>query len=376
MKLIERTIQKTIEKGLFQGKVVIIHGPRQVGKTTLARQILENHKEEGLYLNCEILSVNQALASPEPEKIKSFFGHHKLVVLDEAQKVPNIGVILKVMVDTYPDLQIIATGSSSFDLANQTSEPLTGRVNRFILYPLSVQEVAQFTSRLELEAKLDALLRFGAYPEVFLLPEQNAINRLNELASDYLYKDVLNFEHVKKSSLIINLLQLLALQLGGEVSYQELAKSLGVSRLTIQKYINILEQAFVVFTLRAFSRNLRKEISKSIKIYFYDLGIRNSLIQNFNPLNIRNDVGALWENFLMIERLKKCAYNNIFANRFFWRTYDQKEIDYIEEREGKLFAYEFKWGKGTSQAPTDFLKTYPNAEFKLINQSNYFDFVV
>ena len=375
MKPVTRIIQKSIEDGLFQGKVVIIYGPRQVGKTTLAKQILENHKDEGLYLNCEILSVNQALATPEPEKLKSFFGNHKLIVLDEAQKVPNIGTILKVLVDTYPELQIIATGSSSFELANQASEPLTGRVNRLILYPLSIQEISQFTSRLEVEARIDALLRFGAYPEVFLLPEQKAIGRLNELASDYLYKDVLSFERTKKSSLIINLLQLLALQLGNEVSYQELARSLGVSRLTIQKYIDILEQAFVVFTLRAFSRNLRKEISKSVKIYFYDLGIRNGLIQNFNPLNIRNDVGALWENFLAIERIKKCAYAPIFANRFFWRTYDQKEIDYIEEREGKLFAYEFKWGKGTGPVPTDFLKAYPNAEFKLINQNNYYDFV-
>ncbi len=376
MKLIRRKLQEGLEQSLFQGKIIILYGPRQVGKTTMVKQLLEEHKEQSLYLNCEILSVNQALSEPEPKKLKSYFGDNKIVVLDEAQKITNIGTVLKVFVDTYPEVQIIATGSSSFDLANVTSEPLTGRTNQFILYPLSFAEIMESSDRLSAEAKLENLLRYGAYPEVFLLAEEAAGARLNEISSNYLYKDVLNFDRIKKSNVIVNLLQLLALQLGNEVSYQEIAKALGISRLTVQKYIDILEKAFVLFSLRAFSRNLRKEISKSIKVYFYDLGIRNSLIQNYNQLSIRNDLGALWENFLLIERLKKWSYNNIFANRFFWRTYDQKEIDYIEEREGKLFAYEFKWGKGTSPAPTDFLKTYPNAEFKLINQSNYFDFVV
>ncbi|MFH1541961.1 MAG: ATP-binding protein [bacterium] len=375
MKLIKRLVQKQIEESCFKGKVVVIYGPRQVGKTTLAKQILANYGSDGLYLNCEILSVNQALARPEPAALKSYFGNHKLVVLDEAQKIPDIGRVLKVFVDTYPQIQILATGSSSFDLANITAEPLTGRVNEFILYPLSFQEIEIERGRPDAEAKLEQLLRTGAYPEVFLLPESEAIQRLNQIASNYLYKDVLAFDKIKKSNLLVNLLQLLALQLGQEVSYQELAKSLGVSRLTVQKYINLLEQSFVIFTLRAFSRNLRKEISKAVKIYFYDLGVRNSLIQNYNQLTIRNDIGALWENFLIIERLKKCQYGQIFANRYFWRTYDQKEIDYIEEQQGKLFAYEFKWGRGKSVLPGDFAASYPGSEFVLVNKDNYGDFI-
>jgi len=374
MTLIKRSIKKQIISSFFQGKVAILYGPRQVGKTTLVKQILDEFPE-GLYLNCEILSVNQVLSRPEPAALKNYFGDSKLIVLDEAQKVPNIGLVLKVLVDTYPDLQILATGSSSFDLANQTGEPLTGRVNHFYLYPLSFQELAAGSGRLAAEAGVERLLRLGGYPEVHLLPENKAKQRLNEIAADYLYKDVLSFEKIKKSNLIVDLLQLLALQVGHEVSYQELAKSLGVSRLTVQKYLNLLEQAFVVFTLRAFSRNLRKEISKSVKIYFHDLGIRNSLIQNFNPPAIRNDIGALWENWLIIERLKKCRAEQIAANRYFWRTYDQKEIDYLEEREGKLFAFEFKWGKGGRSCPKDFAAAYPTAEFTEINKENYFSFI-
>jgi predicted AAA+ superfamily ATPase len=219
-------------------------------------------------------------------------------------------------------------------------------------------------------------MRYGAYPEVYFLPEEEAKNRLNEISSNYLYKDVLNFEKIKKSKLLIDLLQLLALQLGNEVSYHELAKSLGVSRLTVQKYIDLLEQAFVIFTLRAFSRNLRKEISKSVKIYFYDLGMRNSLIQNYNLLAIRNDVGALWENLMIIERIKRNAYHKIYANYYFWRTYDQKEIDYIEEREGKLYAFEFKWQGEELKRPKEFLNTYPGSEYKLITKNNFWDFAV
>lgn len=375
MKLLIRLIQKQIEDSFFKGKVVVIYGARQVGKTTLVKQILDKYGDKGLYLNCEILSVQQALAVAEPVKIKDYFGEKKLIVLDEAQKIFDIGSILKILIDTYPDLQIIATGSSSFDLANKTSEPLTGRVNRFILYPFSLEEIKQGKNWLEISPKIESLLRFGAYPEIFFLSEEDAQNRLNEIASDYLYKDILIFEKIKKSSLLSKLLQLLALQLGNEVSYSELAKNLGVNRLTVQKYMDILEKAFVIFTLRSFSRNLRKEISKSVKAYFYDLGIRNSLIQNYNPLTIRNDIGALWENFLIIERMKKASLHGIYANRYFWRTYDQKEIDYIEERQGNLFAFEFKWSKNSNAYPKEFMKTYPNAKFELINRDNFFRFI-
>lgn len=365
-----------IEENLFKGKVAVIYGPRQVGKTTLAKQVLEDYKDIGLYLNCEILSVQQGLEVPEPERLKSFLGNHKLIVLDEAQKIKNIGLILKLLVDTYPELQIIATGSSSFDLANKASEPLTGRINQYILYPFSLEELLQGATKIEISAKLENLLRFGAYPEIYFLSEEEAIKRLNEISSNYLYKDILNFEKIKKSAVLVNLLQLLALQLGNEISFSEIASNLGINRITVQKYIDMLEQAFVIFTLRAFSRNLRKEISKSVKIYFYDLGIRNSLIQNFNNLSIRNDLGGLWENFLIIERLKKCSYHQIFANRYFWRTYDQKEIDYIEEREGSLHAFEFKWGDIQGKKIPEFLQTYPNSDFSTINKTNFWGFII
>lgn len=375
MTLLHRLIQSKIENRLFKNKVIIVYGARQVGKTTLVKQIINKYKDESLYLNCELLSVQQNLSIPEAEKLKSYIGKYRLIVLDEAQKISNIGLILKILVDTYPDIQVIATGSSSFDLAEKISEPLTGRVDKFILYPFSFKEIEQKYNRFEISAKLNNIIRFGSYPEIFFLPEKEAMSRLDEISSNYLYKDILSFEGIKKSSIIVNLLQLIALQLGSEVSYQEIATQLGISRLTVQKYIDLLEQSFVIFTLRAFSRNIRKEISKSVKIYFYDLGIRNSLIQNYNSLNIRNDTGALWENLMIIERIKRNAYRQIFVNYYFWRTYDQKEIDFIEEREGKLFGYEIKWGGKKQKEPKLWKETYDNAEFKIINQKNYFDFI-
>lgn len=375
MIIIKRLLQPLIEKRLFHGKIIVLYGARQVGKTTLAKSLMEKFKKESLYLNCELLSVRDRLSVPEAVNLKSYFGHSRLIVMDEAQKIPQVGTILKILVDTYPEIQIIATGSSSFGLAEQTSESLTGRVDQFILYPLSLTEIEKEYGRFEAEARLENILRFGAYPEVFLSAEDAAIRRLNDISSNYLYKDVLAFEGVKKSALVTDLLRLLALQLGQEVSYQELSKSLGVSRITIQKYINLLEQSFVLFTRRAFSRNLRKEISKSVKIYFFDLGIRNSLIQNFNPLSLRSDTGALWENLMIIEKLKADSFREQGANRYFWRTYDQKEIDYIEERGGKLYAYEFKWGDKAAKEPKEFLESYTGSAFLTINRKNFWDFL-
>lgn len=375
MNIIPRLIQPQIEARFFKGKIIIVYGARQVGKTTLVKQILEKRPNDGLYLNCEILSVSQNLTNAEPEKLRHYFGNKKLIVLDEAQKIKNIGLVLKTFVDTYPDIQIVATGSSSFELANQTGEPLTGRVDRFILHPLSIEEIGKTMNPFEIESRLENLLIFGSYPEVFLLPENEAKNRLDEIASNYLYRDILAFERLKKAGLLTNLLQLLALQLGNEVSLNELSNKLGVSRLTVQKYLDILEQSFVIFILKAFSRNLRKEVTKSVKIYFFDLGIRNSLIQNFNRTALRNDAGGMWENFLIVERIKKCSYHQIHVNRYFWRTYDQKEIDYIEERDGKLYAYEFKWDAKRASRPKDFFEAYKGAEFNLITTKNYSDFI-
>lgn len=377
MIFIPRINQKLIEKSLFKGKVAIIYGPRQVGKTTLAKNILEKQDKDGLYLNCEHLPVQQQLSVPDPERLKKYIGDRKLIVFDEAQKVTNIGLILKILVDSFPKLQIIATGSSSFELSEKISEPLTGRVNQYILYPFSVEEIKQKYNNFEIDSKLENLMRFGAYPEVFSLSEQEAINRLNEITSNYLFRDVLSFEKIKKSSIISDLLQMIALQLGQEVSYDELATKLGVSRLTIIKYIDLLEKSFILFSLRSFSRNPRKELSKSIKLYFYDLGIRNTLIQNHNPFKSRNDVGALWENFLIMERIKRGAYHQTYSNKYFWRTYQQSEIDFIEERGGQLFAYEFKWNKEKKvKAPKFWQDSYKDSEFKIISPGNYFDFVM
>ncbi len=375
MNHISRLLEKSIKNDLFKGKVIIIYGARQVGKTTLAKKIAEKYKNESRYINCEMLSAQENLSRPEAETLKSYLGNYKLVVLDEAQNIENIGRILKIIVDTYPEIQIIATGSASFDLANKISEPLTGRTFTHMLYPLSLKEIEKESDLLSIEAKLENLLRFGSYPEVLDLDEISTKRKLDEITSNYLYKDILNFEGVKKSSLVKNLLKALALQLGQEVSYQELANKLGVNRLTVQKYIDILEQSFIIFKLNSFSRNLRKEITKSIKVYFYDLGIRNSLIENYNPLDIRNDVGALWENFCILERKKNNDAEFNFVNSYFWRTYDQKEIDYIEESGGKIRGFEFKWNeKKKFKAPKEFIEKY-DATVEKIDRSNYWKFL-
>src|SRR3972149_5965731 len=272
-------------------------------------------------------------------------------------------------------IRFMAPGSSILEREKKPGEPMTGRAVRFTLYPFSVAEMEQKFNRFEIDAKLENIMRFGSYPEVFLAEsEERARERLNEVVSNYLYKDILAFEGIKKSAIIENLLKLLALQLGNEVSYNELAQNLGISRLTTQKYIDILEQSFIIFTLKSFSRNLRKEISKSVKIYFYDLGVRNSLIQNFNMLSLRNDAGALWENLMIAERIKSNSHRQARPNRYFWRTYDQKEIDYIEESGGKLNAFEFKLS-GNAKIPAEFLKSYSNSEFMTIAKNNYFNFI-
>jgi predicted AAA+ superfamily ATPase len=369
-KIIKRIAENKIKSRLFKGKVIIVYGARQVGKTTLVKHILNDFGKEGIYLNCELLSVQNGLADIEAEKLKSYIGGYRLVVLDEAQNITDIGKKLKIIVDTFPNIQIIATGSSSFDLASKVSESLTGRSFTITLYPLSAEEIIENSNKFSLDANVERLLRFGSYPEVFMLPEREATERLNEITSDYLYKDILKLEGIKKSSIIKNLLQLLALQVSGEVSYQELATSLGINRLTVQKYIDILEQNFVVFQLRALSRHPRKEISKSVKIYFTDVGIRNSLVQNYNPINIRDDVGALWENFCVVERIKHNINSEKYVNTYFWRNYEKKEVDYIEESGGAMRGYEFKWGdKKRYIPPKDFTTDYNN-EVILVTRNN------
>lgn len=372
---IQRFLLKTVEKSLFKGKIVIIYGARQVGKTTLCREILKKVKN-GKYINCELLQNKTALETTNDKKLKDFLGESDLIVLDEAQKIKDIGLVLKIIADTFPQLQIIATGSSSFELANKTAEPLTGRARRFLLYPLAIEEIRQKYNATDLNARLENILRYGTYPSVFDQAEKEASEELMEIASNYLYKDLFQFSGIRKPDILVDLLKALALQIGNEVSLAELANLLGKNSHTIEAYLNLLEQSFIVFKVRSFSRNLRKEISKKYKIYFYDLGIRNSLIQNFNLLDIRSDTGALWENFCLAERMKHNNNNRNFPNCYFWRTYDGQEIDWVEEREGKLFAYEIKWGKKTPLAPKVWLENYPNAEYKVINRDNFLDFCI
>lgn len=375
--MIRRDIQDYIQKFLFKGKVIILYGARRTGKTTLSRALLSNYADKARYINCEVHQYRQALETTNTALLDDFLGNYKIIVLDEAQSIPNIGLILKVLTDTRPDLQIIATGSSSFDMAQSVSEPLTGRSRTFTLYPFSLTEISQQTSAIDQNARLENMLRFGMYPDVYGQTEEMALEELRDISTNYLYKDVLQFNQLKRSDLLFKLLQALALQLGNEVSYNELAKLLGENHHTIRNYIELLEKSFVIFRLRSFSRNLRKELSKSFKVYFIDNGIRNSLINNFNPLSIRNDTGALWENFCVTERMKLLHNHRQFPNQYFWRTYDRKEIDYLEESGGKLTAFEFKWNPAAKvKKPTEFLETYTHSSFKVVNRGNYRSFLL
>ncbi|MDR2191879.1 MAG: ATP-binding protein [Endomicrobium sp.] len=370
----KRIISENIQKSLFKGKVIVIYGARQVGKTTLAKQILEEQSKLGKntqYFNCELLSVKSKLETTNEQNLKDFFGNNDLVVLDESQTISEIGAILKIIADTYPQIQIIATGSSSFDLSSQIGEPLVGRMRMFELFPLSVADMQSKYNKFEIDAKIDNLLRFGSYPGIIDLPENESMTDLESIASGYLYKDILAFENIRNSDIISKLLKLISLQLGSEVSVHELALQLKISSQTVRKYIDLLEKNFIIFSLQAYSGNLRKEVSKSHKIYFYDLGIRNAIINNFNTLDNRTDTGSLWENFCIIERMKHNQQNARIANKYFWRTYQGEEIDYIEEAGGMLFGYEFKYNSDKIKTKKTFLKTYPNSKFELINKNNW-----
>lgn len=371
---IKRTVQTQIESWLFKKKVIIILGARQVGKTTLSKQLLKKYGSEDDYFNCDLLSVRRAFENNEAKELKRIIGKSKFIVIDEAQRVKNIGITLKIIHDTYPDIQIIATGSSSFDLASKTNEPLTGRSIEFQLFPFSIGELSQIYKKYEFASAIEQFLRFGTYPEIVGKSEKDSILLLEQLASNYLFKDILEFEQIKKPDLIVKLLQLLALQIGSEVSRHELATALGVNRNTIDRYIDMLEKSFVIFRLKPLSRNLRKEITKKDKIYFYDLGIRNALISRFNNLEVRDDIGGIWENLCIVERMKYLSNNMIFHNKWFWRTHDQKEVDYIEEYNGKFEGYEFKWSTKKVVFPKDFLEAYPNSTISLVNLENCLEF--
>ncbi|MGD9153262.1 MAG: ATP-binding protein [Gammaproteobacteria bacterium] len=371
-----RLQQQNIEKWLFKQKIIVVYGARQVGKTTMVQAILKKFKGKSLYLDCDIVTIRQSLEQEDPLLLKRMLGDVKLLIIDEAQRVQKIGTILKLLHDHCPEIQVIATGSSSFDLANKTNESLIGRGLEFVLYPLALGELTQIYNNFEIQGQLDNLLLYGSYPEIIMAARDDAIRLLNDLTNKYLYKDILEFENIKKPDLIIKLLQLLAFQVGNEVSRNELAVTLQVSRATINRYIDLLEKAFVIFRLTPFSRNLRKEITSKEKIYFYDLGVRNSLIAQFNPLHLRADVGALWENFCVVERLKYRQHAEMYGHKYFWRTHDQTEIDYIEDYDGVLHGYEFKWKESKYAPPKAFLQAYPNSSIELIHNKNFWNFLV
>ena len=338
----------------------------------------QNINENHLFLSGENRSVQQWLSSQEVDILKQYIGNNRLIIIDEAQKVNNIGLNLKLIIDHIDGIKVLATGSSSFALANQVGEPLVGRKWQFTLYPISQLELAEYENNFQTNNNLNLRLIYGGYPDVVSAESnQDKENILDEIVDSYLYHDLLEFSEIKKSQKIINILKHLAFQIGSEVSLQELATSVGLNLRTIEKYIDLLEKTFVIKRVYGFSRNLRKEIAKMSRFYFFDNGVRNAIINNFNDLDTRNDVGQLWENYLFMERLKRNEYTNVRANIYFWRTYDQKEIDLIEERDGKLFGYEFKYSnKKNVKSPKDWLENYNNAEFTVINKHNYLDFIV
>ncbi len=375
--MVQRQLQAVVNRWLFRGKVIILYGARQVGKTTLAKVLLREHGGgANAYYNCEIPSVRQVLEQQEPELLRREFGTHRLIVLDEAQYIPNIGQILKVIADHLPEVQIIATGSSSFELAQQTGEPLTGRALTFTLYPFSYEELGALYRPSERSGLLENWLRFGTYPEVVQASQEDTKFLLDDLTARYLYKDIFVFENIRKADIVHQLLQLLAFQIGNEVSIHELALKLKVNERTVSRYIDLLEKAFVIFRLPAFSRNLRKEVSKKKKIYFYDLGVRNSIIQQYQPLKGRADRGALWENFLVAERMKYLHARLQFPKQYFWRTHDQQALDYLEEADGQLHGYEFKWKPKKAKVPAAFAKAYPEAVVQVLHQENFEDFLL
>ena len=375
--MITRKIESVILESLVPGKVVILLGARRTGKTVLLKKIVSMISEPGIFFNGEDFEVQRLLENRSIANYERILGTTKLLVIDEAQKVPEIGKILKLMIDSIPGLRIIVTGSSAFDLTGKPGEPLTGRNRTFRLFPLSEQELDPLYGITEKRAALEERLVFGSYPEVISIDDREAkVKYLKELVNDYLLRDLLSFEGVKNAGVINNLLRLVAFQAGSEVSMSELSSNLGIARNTVEKYLDLLSKVYVIFKVEGFSRNLRKEITKNAKWYFYDNGIRNTLVANLNPLGLRNDTGSLWENFIISERIKFQEYQNVLSNNFFWRTYDKQEIDWIEERGGKLFAYEFKFNKEKAKFPIAFSEAYPESEFRVISANNYHEFVL
>jgi predicted AAA+ superfamily ATPase len=367
--MIKRTIQDSIEQSLFQGKAIIIYGARQVGKTTLIRAIQDKSAVPSVYLNCDEPDIRRALSDKTSTELKLLTGNNRLVLIDEAQRVGTIGLAIKLLTDTAPDIQVIATGSSAFELSSRIEEPLTGRKREFRLYPFSLTELSQIYAPLEIRRIVERCMIFGLYPEIINAPEA-AETALRELVRSYLYKDVLALQQIRNPEALERLVQSIALQIGNEVSYNELAQQVGVDKKTIESYLRVLEQAFIIFRLGSFSRNLRNELKKSRKIYFVDTGMRNAVINNLNAPDLRSDVGGLWENFVIAERMKRNHNQSQFPNTYFWRSHQKQEIDYLEELNGVLQGYEIKWRETRLKVPAGFSAAYPDCPVSLINREN------
>lgn len=375
---IPRAIEESIVNKLQPNKVIVLLGARRVGKTLLLNHLIEHSIHEPfLFFNGEDMAVQALLSQRTDENYKRLLGDKKLLILDEAQKLEDVGQILKFMVDTIEGLKVIATGSSVFDLSNKLGEPLTGRKYTFKMYPLAQMEYSAIENSVQTMAKLEERLIYGCYPELVHLPSnQEKADYLNEMVDAYLLKDILEFDGIRNATKMLHLLRLIAFQIGKEVSLEELGRQLSLSRNTVEKYLDLLSKVFVVYKLSGFSRNLRSEITKTNRWYFYDNGIRNALIRNYHPLSIRNDAGELWENYVLTERVKFQHYTNIQANNYFWRTYEQQEIDWIEESGGRLSAYEIKWNPAkTVRAPTAWTSAYPESSFQIIHPDNYLDWI-
>lgn len=373
--MINRLISNIIRQKFFRRKAVIVVGPRQVGKTTLLKMLATEFDRKVLVWNCDEPDVRRRLTEPTSTMLGAETAGYDIVFIDEAQRVQNIGITLKLLIDNYPDKQVVVTGSSAIELSNSINEPLTGRKYEYVLFPFSAEELLDEYGAQEESRLLERRLIYGSYPEVVNLPGEER-ETLTNLVSSYLYKDIFSFQDVRKPEIIEQLLQALALQIGSEVSFSELGRLLGLNSITIQRYIDLLEKSYVVFHLRSFSRNVRSELKKSRKIYFYDNGVRNALLGDYKPLDLRNDIGGLWENYLISERMKHNAYNAFYGKSYFWRTQQQQEVDYIEDYDGVLHTYEFKWSSTKQPRLTEtFAKNYPDHTFSVVNPDNYQDFV-
>lgn len=368
-----RYLREKIERRLGSGKAIVVIGPRQVGKTTLIESILET--KDYLLLNGDDPKTRSLLTEPNTEQIRAILGKYKFVFIDEAQRIEGIGLTMKIITDTFKDVQLFVSGSSSFDLGNKINEPLTGRKWEYKLFPISWEEFENHHGYLNSEQQLENRLLYGFYPDV-LNNVGDEISILRNLVNSYLYKDILSYSDIRKPEVLEKLVQALALQLGSEVNYSELAQTVKVDKNTISKYIDILQKGYIIFKLSSFSRNVRNEIKTNKKIYFYDNGVRNMVIGNFNPLDLRTDKGALWENFLISERMKQIEYKQSLARTYFWRTKQQQEVDFVEENSGKIIGYEFKWNKKkTTRLPKTFIESY-NAESNVIDRDNFREFVI